>query len=159
MLDIRAWRVFCTLCDLRFAIPYREISYSCATERSKSARSRSGLPSGLFMQLVQPVEDQYDFQRRLTTAPIDPVIVITLHNARAILPPQEIEEEEDSGCESEGQILTPPSSPGSGQGHSNSSHSSSGSSMLDVHNLNLHGTGGRSAIVRVTTSNAQGVAR
>ncbi|KAF7380863.1 hypothetical protein HZH66_014239 [Vespula vulgaris] len=72
---------------------------------------------------------------------------------------EEIEEEEDSGCESEGQILTPPSSPGSGQGHSNSSHSSSGSSMLDVHNLNLHGTGGRSAIVRVTTSNAQGVAR
>ncbi|KYQ59210.1 hypothetical protein ALC60_01796 [Trachymyrmex zeteki] len=72
---------------------------------------------------------------------------------------EEIEEEEDSGCESEGQILTPPSSPGSGQGHSNSSHSSSGSSMLDVHNLNLHGTGGRSAIVRVTTGNAQGVAR
>ncbi|XP_014605831.1 PREDICTED: Krueppel-like factor 6 isoform X2 [Polistes canadensis] len=72
---------------------------------------------------------------------------------------EEIEEDEDSGCESEGQILTPPSSPGSGQGHSNSSHSSSGSSMLDVHNLNLHGTGGRSAIVRVTTSNAQGVAR
>ncbi|OAD53721.1 Krueppel-like factor 7 [Eufriesea mexicana] len=72
---------------------------------------------------------------------------------------EEIEEEEDSGCESEGQILTPPSSPGSGQGHSNSSHSSSGSSMLDVQNLNLHGTGGRSAIVRVTTSNAQGVAR
>ncbi|XP_078051584.1 uncharacterized protein LOC144477721, partial [Augochlora pura] len=68
---------------------------------------------------------------------------------------EEIEEEEDSGCESEGQILTPPSSPGSGQGHSNSSHSSSGSSMLDVHNLNLHGTGGRSAIVRVTTSNTQ----
>lgn len=76
-----------------------------------------------------------------------------------ILPLQEIEEEEDSGCESEGQILTPPSSPGSGQGHSNSSHSSSGSSMLDVHNLNLHGAGGRSAIVRVTTGNAQGVAR
>ncbi|XP_014480192.1 PREDICTED: uncharacterized protein LOC106747309 isoform X2 [Dinoponera quadriceps] len=72
---------------------------------------------------------------------------------------EEIEEDEDSGCESEGQILTPPPSPGSGQGHSNSSHSSSGSSMLDVHNLNLHGTGGRSAIVRVTTSNAQGVAR
>ncbi|KOX77677.1 Krueppel-like factor 7 [Melipona quadrifasciata] len=72
---------------------------------------------------------------------------------------EEIEEEEDSGCESEGQILTPPSSPGSGQGHSNSSHSSSGSSMLDVQNLNLHGTGGRSAIVRVTASNAQGVAR
>ncbi|KYN35769.1 Krueppel-like factor 7, partial [Trachymyrmex septentrionalis] len=72
---------------------------------------------------------------------------------------EEIEEEEDSGCESEGQILTPPSSPGSGQGHSNSSHSSSGSSMLDVHNLNLHGTGGRSAIVRVTAGNAQGVAR
>lgn len=73
--------------------------------------------------------------------------------------PQEIEEEEDSGCEGEGQILTPPSSPESGQGHSNSSHSSSGSSMLDVHNLNLHGTGGRSAIVRVTASNGQGVAR
>ncbi|XP_060811147.1 Krueppel-like factor 6 isoform X3 [Bombus pascuorum] len=72
---------------------------------------------------------------------------------------EEIEEEEDSGCESEGQILTPPSSPGSGQGHSNSSHSSSGSSMLDVQNLNLHGTGGRSAIVRVTSGNAQGVAR
>ena len=72
---------------------------------------------------------------------------------------EEIEEEEDSGCESEGQILTPPSSPGSGQGHSNSSHSSSGSSMLDVHNLNLHGAGGRSTIVRVTTSNAQGVAK
>jgi len=78
---------------------------------------------------------------------------------RAILPLQEIEEEEDSGCESEGQILTPPSSPGSGQGHSNSSHSSSGSSTLDVHNLNLHGTGGRSAIVRVTTGNSQGVTR
>ncbi|XP_066592084.1 Krueppel-like factor luna isoform X2 [Prorops nasuta] len=76
---------------------------------------------------------------------------------------EEIEEEEDSGCEGEGegegQILTPPSSPESGQGHSNSSHSSSGSSMLDVQNLNLHGTGNRSAIVRVTTSNAQGVAR
>ncbi|XP_053971518.1 Krueppel-like factor 6 isoform X1 [Hylaeus anthracinus] len=72
---------------------------------------------------------------------------------------EEIEEYEDSGCESECQILTPPSSPGSGQSHSNSSHSSSGSSMLDVQNLNLHGTGGRSAIVRVTTSNAQGVAR
>ncbi|XP_015127225.1 Krueppel-like factor 6 isoform X1 [Diachasma alloeum] len=72
---------------------------------------------------------------------------------------EEIEEEEDSGCEGEGQILTPPSSPESGQGHSNSSHSSSGSSMLDVHNLNLHGTGGRSAIVRVTASNGQGVAR
>ncbi|XP_015182091.1 PREDICTED: Krueppel-like factor 7 [Polistes dominula] len=72
---------------------------------------------------------------------------------------EEIEEEEDSGCESEGQILTPPSSPGSGQGHSNSSHSSSSSPMLDVHNLNLHGTTGRSAIVRVTTSNAQSVAR
>lgn len=70
---------------------------------------------------------------------------------------EEIEEEEDSGCE--GQILTPPSSPESGQGHSNSSHSSSGSSMLDVHNLNLHGTGGRSAIVRVTASNCQNVAR
>ncbi|KAK0177168.1 hypothetical protein PV328_001246 [Microctonus aethiopoides] len=72
---------------------------------------------------------------------------------------EEIEEEDDSGCEGEGQILTPPSSPESGQGHSNSSHSSSGSSMLDVHNLNLHGTGGRSAIVRVTASNGQGVAR
>ncbi|XP_051166232.1 Krueppel-like factor 6 isoform X1 [Leptopilina boulardi] len=72
---------------------------------------------------------------------------------------QEIEEDDDSLCEGEGQILTPPSSPESGQGHSNSSHSSSGSSMLDVHNLNLHGTGGRSAIVRVTASNAQSVAR
>ena len=72
---------------------------------------------------------------------------------------KEIEEEDDSGCEGEGQILTPPSSPESGQGHSNSSHSSSGSSMLDVHNLNLHGTGGRSAIVRVTAGNGQGVAR
>lgn len=72
---------------------------------------------------------------------------------------KEIEEDEDSGCEGEGQILTPPSSPESGQGHSNSSHSSSGSSMLDVHNLNLHGTGGRSAIVRVTANSAQGVAR
>ncbi|KAL7298181.1 hypothetical protein TKK_0009177 [Trichogramma kaykai] len=71
---------------------------------------------------------------------------------------EEIEEEEDSGCEGEGQILTPPSSPESGQGHSNSSHSSTGSSMLDVHNLNLHGTNGRSAIVRVT-ANAQSVAR
>lgn len=90
---------------------------------------------------------------------IDSVIIISLHNARDILLLQEIEEEEDSGCESEGQILTPPSSPGSGQGHSNSSHSSSGSSMPDVHNLNLHGTGGRSAIVRVTAGNAQGVAR
>lgn len=87
-----------------------------------------------------------------------PVIVIPLRNELRYRQ-QEIEEEEDSGCESEGQILTPPSSPGSGQGHSNSSHSSSGSSMLDVQNLNLHGTGGRSAIVRVTTSNAQGVAR
>lgn len=86
------------------------------------------------------------------------VIVILLRNELRYRH-QEIEEEEDSGCESEGQILTPPSSPGSGQGHSNSSHSSSGSSMLDVQNLNLHGTGGRSAIVRVTTSNAQGVAR
>ncbi|XP_011499687.1 PREDICTED: Krueppel-like factor 7 [Ceratosolen solmsi marchali] len=72
---------------------------------------------------------------------------------------EEIEEEEDSGCEGEGQILTPPSSPESGQGHSNSSHSSTGSSMLDVQNLNLHGTNGRSAIVRVTTTNAQTVAR
>ncbi|XP_046734533.1 Krueppel-like factor 6 [Diprion similis] len=73
---------------------------------------------------------------------------------------EEIEEEDDSGCEGEGQILTPPSSPESGQGHSNSSHSSSGSSMLDVHHhLNLHGTGGRSAIVRVTASSPQGVAR
>ncbi|XP_032451830.1 Krueppel-like factor luna isoform X2 [Nasonia vitripennis] len=71
----------------------------------------------------------------------------------------EEEEEEDSGCEGEGQILTPPSSPESGQGHSNSSHSSTGSSMLDVHNLNLHGANGRSAIVRVTTANAQNVAR
>ncbi|XP_058805233.1 Krueppel-like factor luna [Phymastichus coffea] len=72
---------------------------------------------------------------------------------------EEIEEEEDSGCEGEGQILTPPSSPESGQGHSNSSHSSTGSSMIDVHNLNLHGANGRSAIVRVTTANAQSVAR
>ncbi|XP_044589055.1 Krueppel-like factor 6 [Cotesia glomerata] len=72
---------------------------------------------------------------------------------------EEIEEEEDSGCEGEGQILTPPSSPESGQGHSNSSNSSSGSSMLDVHNLNLHGAGGRNAIVRVTATNGQGVAR
>lgn len=91
--------------------------------------------------------------------PVTLLIVISRCITRAILPLQEIEEEEDSGCESEGQILTPPSSPGSGQGHSNSSHSSSGSSMLDVHNLNLHGTGGRSAIVRVTAGNAQGVAR
>lgn len=72
---------------------------------------------------------------------------------------EEIEEEEDSGCEGGGQILTPPSSPESGQGHSNSSHSSSESSLFDVHNLNLNGAGGRSAIVRVTASSAQGVAR
>ncbi|XP_034937885.1 Krueppel-like factor 6 [Chelonus insularis] len=72
---------------------------------------------------------------------------------------EEIEEEEDSGCEGEGQILTPPSSPESTQGHSNSSHSSSGSSMLDVHNLNLHNTGGRNAVVRLTTTNGQSVAR
>ncbi|XP_076649312.1 Krueppel-like factor 6 isoform X3 [Halictus rubicundus] len=73
---------------------------------------------------------------------------------------EETEEEvDDSGCESEEAILTPPSSPGSGQGHSNSSNSSSGSPTLDVQNLNLHGTGGRSAIVRVTTNNAQCVAR
>ncbi|XP_033212782.1 Krueppel-like factor 6 [Belonocnema kinseyi] len=72
---------------------------------------------------------------------------------------EEIEEDDGSSCEGDGQILTPPSSPESGQGHSNSSHSSSGSSILDAQNLNIHGTGGRSAIVRVTATNAQSVAR
>ncbi|KAJ8687921.1 hypothetical protein QAD02_023716 [Eretmocerus hayati] len=72
---------------------------------------------------------------------------------------EEIEDEVDSGCENEGQILTPPSSPESGRGHSNSSHSSTGSSMLDTHNLNHHGSKSRNAIVRVTAANAQSVAR